>query len=115
MILIPERSYTVTLKVVVCVLYVTVIVFSPTDELSKPDNSNPFVFISDVPSVYLIWIDNPVVSNTSPFRYSVFAGMVFTSIPEMSTTRILKSTVFSSNVTVTVLFPYVDISGFDRV
>ena len=41
--------------------------------------------------------------------------MVFTSIPEMSTTRMLKSTVFSSNVTVTVLLPYTDISGLDKV
>ena len=115
MILIPERSYTVTLKVVVCVLYVTVIVFSPTELLSNPDTSNPVVIVSDVPSVYLTRIDNPVVSNTSPFGYSVFTGIVFTSIPEMSTTRILKSTVFPSNVTVTVLFPYVDISGLDKV
>jgi hypothetical protein len=89
-ILIPERSYTVTLKVVVCVLYVTVIVFSPTDELSNPDTSNPVVFVSDVPSVYLTRIDNPVESKLSPERNSVFSGSVLTSISDTSTTVTVK-------------------------
>ena len=62
------------------------IVFSPTDELSKPDNSNPLVFISDVPSVYLTRMDNPVESKLSPERNSVFSGNVLTSISDTSTT-----------------------------
>ena len=89
--------------------------FSPIDELSRSETVNPDAIVSDVPSVYFTKTVNPVESSVSPTRYSCFVGGVLISIPVISTIRIEKSTVFSSNVTVTVLLPYADISGLDRV